>query len=246
VDEFGVEINESYLIRKAKEDSIKFRGDTVYLRVTNERSVDTKPAIIAAPVVVPSAQEEPAPAEIKPAGEAIPVETKPATETPAETKPSTEVLPVDAPAVEVPKTPENPAPAEVKPEEKPEKKANEGLDINVSSKKPFILKGLNFKSQSFDLSNESKVYLDQVIAYIKANPSMKFEIGGHTDNTGGKGLNQRLSYDRAKSVYFYLISKGISKSRLSYEGYGSTFPIAPNTTAEGKAKNRRIELKLAK
>ena len=125
-------------------------------------------------------------------------------------------------------------------------KSKDEVGINISNKKPFILKGLNFKSQSFELSKESKSYLNQIAVYVKENPSTKFEIGGHTDDTGGKGLNQRLSYDRAKAVYFYLLSKGVNKTRLSYEGYGSTFPIAPNTTEEGKAKNRRIELKIVK
>ena len=70
---------------------------------------------------------------------------------------------------------------------------------------------------------------------------MKIEIGGHTDNSGIEKDNISLSENRAKSVYDYLISKGIAADRLSYKGYASTKPLSDNKTAEGKAKNRRTE-----
>ena len=254
VDEYGVEINDNYLLRKAQEDSIKFRGDTVYLKVTNTGYAQPKKveAEVAPVVVAEVAKAETPVAETKPTEETTKAEETP-TEikaTPSETPNtnSVETPPAAPPVVAVESTPqpEKAAAAEKNKAEKAEKKSKDEVGINISNKKPFILKGLNFKSQSFELSKESKSYLNQIAVYVKENPSTKFEIGGHTDDTGGKGLNQRLSYDRAKAVYFYLLSKGVNKTRLSYEGYGSTFPIAPNTTEEGKAKNRRIELKIVK
>jgi outer membrane protein OmpA-like peptidoglycan-associated protein len=76
---------------------------------------------------------------------------------------------------------------------------------------------------------------------MEKNPGLKIEIGGHTDNTGGDEKNRLLSENRAKNVYDYLIAKGVAEDRLTYKGYGSTKPVAPNTTPEGKAKNRRTE-----
>ncbi|PLX06403.1 MAG: hypothetical protein C0596_18225 [Marinilabiliales bacterium] len=76
------------------------------------------------------------------------------------------------------------------------------------------------------------------------NPSMKIEIGGHTDNVGSKEYNQTLSTNRAKSVYDYLISQGISKYRLAYKGYDFSVPVADNGTDEGRAQNRRTEFKV--
>jgi outer membrane protein OmpA-like peptidoglycan-associated protein len=70
------------------------------------------------------------------------------------------------------------------------------------------------------------------------------EISGHTDSTGSDELNKELSINRARSVYEYLISNQITPNRLSYEGYGSSQPIADNTLESGKALNRRIEFKI--
>ena len=73
---------------------------------------------------------------------------------------------------------------------------------------------------------------------------MKIEISGHTDKTGSEVINAKLSTDRARAVVEYLIQKGIDKSRLTYQGLGSTMPIADNATPEGRAKNRRVEFKI--
>ncbi|MEI6854382.1 MAG: OmpA family protein, partial [Bacteroidota bacterium] len=70
------------------------------------------------------------------------------------------------------------------------------------------------------------------------------EISGHTDNVGKENDNQLLSEARAKAVMDYFVRKGINPTRLTYKGYGSTQPIAPNTTDEGRAKNRRVEMKV--
>jgi len=76
------------------------------------------------------------------------------------------------------------------------------------------------------------------------NPHIKIEISGHTDNTGNDAHNKLLSEKRAQAVYNFLIAKGIPANRMTYAGYGSLKPIASNDTPEGKALNRRTELKI--
>ena len=71
---------------------------------------------------------------------------------------------------------------------------------------------------------------------------MQLIIEGHTDSDGTTEHNQILSEKRAESVKLYLVSEGISSSRLFTEGYGESVPVAPNTTSTGKAQNRRVEL----
>jgi len=95
-----------------------------------------------------------------------------------------------------------------------------------------------------DLKSESFVELDQLVSYLTQNASLVIEIGGHTDNTGSEERNKTLSNERAKSVYNYLISKGIAAERLSYKGYGSSQSVASNETAEGRKQNRRTEVKI--
>ncbi|MDR3046386.1 MAG: OmpA family protein, partial [Bacteroidales bacterium] len=77
------------------------------------------------------------------------------------------------------------------------------------------------------------------VEFLNENPTIKVEIQGHTDNVGDDNANQFLSERRAQAVYDYIISEGISKDRVRYQGYGKKKPIATNETAEGRAKNRR-------
>ena len=87
--------------------------------------------------------------------------------------------------------------------------------------------------------------MQKIISFLKANPTLKVEFGGHTDNSGDKVFNKTLSNNRAKAIYDYVIEKGsIPAANLSYKGYGDTKPKAPNDTPENKAKNRRTELKV--
>ncbi len=107
------------------------------------------------------------------------------------------------------------------------------------------LKNVFFDVDKFDLKPQSKAELDKLVAFLKNNPKLKIEIGGHTDNTGDKKKNQLLSQNRAKSVYDYLITTGgIDKTRLSYAGYGDTKPKVPNDSPEHKQMNRRTEFKV--
>jgi outer membrane protein OmpA-like peptidoglycan-associated protein/tetratricopeptide (TPR) repeat protein len=111
--------------------------------------------------------------------------------------------------------------------------------INVGE--AVVLNNVFFETNSFDLKNESKTELSTLVDLLTKNPSLKIEIGGHTDNTGIDKDNEALSSSRAKAVYDYLVSKSIAPARLSYKGYAATKSIADNKTNEGRAKNRRTE-----
>lgn len=107
-----------------------------------------------------------------------------------------------------------------------------------------VLNNVFFDVDKYDLKPESKVEMNKLFTFLEANPNIKIEIGGHTDNTGNPQANQVLSENRAKAVYNYLVAKGIAQERLKYKGYGATQPIAPNDTEEGRRKNRRTEYRI--
>ena len=106
------------------------------------------------------------------------------------------------------------------------------------------LKNIFFESNQFVLKKESQVELDELASLLLANPSLRIEIGGHTDNVGKPADNLSLSNNRAKAVVDYLVSKNISAQRLQAKGYGETQPIAENKKEEGREKNRRTELRV--
>lgn len=105
------------------------------------------------------------------------------------------------------------------------------------------LKNVFFDFDKTELKPESFVELDKLADYLLTN-TIRIEIGGHTDDQGTDEYNDRLSENRAKSVYDYLVAKGIPASRLQYKGYGKRVPVADNTTDEGRAANRRTEFKI--
>ncbi|MEQ1799427.1 MAG: OmpA family protein [Lacibacter sp.] len=100
-----------------------------------------------------------------------------------------------------------------------------------------------FETNSDKLKVASLEQLDQLVVILKEYESANLSIGGHTDSQGSDAFNITLSQKRTESVRLYLISKGISESRLTATGYGEGTPIADNKTAAGRAKNRRVELK---
>ncbi len=106
-----------------------------------------------------------------------------------------------------------------------------------------VLEGVTFESGGTVLTPESGPILDRVAESLIANPTVRFEIAGHTDNTGYRPYNLSLSLGRAVSVRRYLISKGVSGERLLAKGYGPDEPIASNATPEGQAQNWRVELR---
>jgi outer membrane protein OmpA-like peptidoglycan-associated protein len=105
-----------------------------------------------------------------------------------------------------------------------------------------VLNGIKFKTNRADIIASSYGILDEAAKMLKDNPTIKVEIGGHTDSRGSDAKNQRLSEARAVSVRNYLINiQGITGDRLSAKGYGEALPISSNKTAKGRAENRRIE-----
>ena len=110
-------------------------------------------------------------------------------------------------------------------------------------KKSIVLEGVNFDTNSSHLKPESASTLDRVAEGLKENPDVRVEVGGHTDSQGNDAHNMQLSRDRANSVKAYLIGKGVPAKQLQAKGYGETKPIADNKTADGRARNRRVELK---
>jgi len=109
-----------------------------------------------------------------------------------------------------------------------------------------VLNNVFFDTDSYELKLESQAELLTIVDYMKLNPTLGFEIGGHTDNTGVKQNNVTLSNNRAQAVHSFLIEHGIAAARLTFKGYADTKPIAPNDSEENKAKNRRTELKITK
>lgn len=103
------------------------------------------------------------------------------------------------------------------------------------------LENVFFDTNKFDLLPPSKIELELLTQLLEENKNLTIEISGHTDHVGDEKLNQKLSENRAKSVYDFLIANGIEKKRLTYKGYGATKPRATNETDEGKQQNRRTE-----
>lgn len=114
--------------------------------------------------------------------------------------------------------------------------------IEVNS--AIVLRNIFFESGLFELHNDSQVELDQVVKLLNDNPTVRIQIEGHTDNIGTSADNLKLSENRAKAVVNYLVSKGIPAARLTAKGFGATKPVADNKTEEGRAQNRRTELKV--
>lgn len=107
-----------------------------------------------------------------------------------------------------------------------------------------VLKNIFFDINKFNLRPESQIELNKVVGLLKENPQLTIQINGHTDNAGKPADNLKLSNDRAQAVVSYLISQAIPAKRLSFKGFGSSQPVADNKTEEGKATNRRTELKV--
>lgn len=110
----------------------------------------------------------------------------------------------------------------------------------------FVLENIYFDTDKSNIKAESFEYLDSFVEYLTIHPVYNILITGHTDNTGSEEHNLALSKERAVSVAEYLKSKGVDSSRITTEGLGSTAPVATNETDEGRAANRRIEVKLDK
>jgi len=111
--------------------------------------------------------------------------------------------------------------------------------IEVGNSYP--LNNILFEKNSTILSNEARVMIANFVEFLKQTPNVKVLIQGHTDDMGNTSDNQALSDGRAKAVYEYIVQAGISPGRVSSKGFGESKPLAPNTSEENRAKNRRTE-----
>ena len=102
---------------------------------------------------------------------------------------------------------------------------------------------INFESGKSIIKSESQDIIEELYKMLNSNPTLKIIIEGHTDNVGNSASNKTLSEQRAASVKNSLVNKGISVDRIKTVGYGQDKPIADNSTDDGKAKNRRVEIK---
>lgn len=110
----------------------------------------------------------------------------------------------------------------------------------------FSFDRLEFETGSATLKPTSNEQLDAIAAILKAYPNVNVKVGGYTDNTGDKAANQKLSQARAENTMKAIVERGIAATRLAAEGYGDQFPVASNDTEEGRARNRRIDVRVTK
>lgn len=107
-----------------------------------------------------------------------------------------------------------------------------------------VLNNIFYEFDSWELLPQSFIELNKVVEFLNNNPAIMIEISGHTDSIGTQSYNQELSEKRAKSVIDYLVDKGIKTDRLVFKGFGASQPVSTNDTEEGRAINRRTELKI--
>lgn len=165
-----------------------------------------------------------------------PVETESQTAVPATTFPTDSIHKLTLPegVVEIPKG------------SFLDKLYTEIIDPKADLSQPLTLDSIYFGNASARLRPESKTQIDELVKILKAFPNVDIRIEGHTDNFGIPAKNLRLSFMRAASVKRYLTLNGIDPIRIATVGSGDTKPIADNSTPEGKAKNRRIEVFITK
>ncbi len=119
----------------------------------------------------------------------------------------------------------------------------DGCPVAAEIREDLVLEGVNFKLGSAELTPESADQLDEVAESLRAWPEVRVEVAGYTDSSGPDELNRRLSQERADSVRNYLVARGIDPDRVVANGYGEQDPVASNETSEGRAQNRRVELR---
>ncbi|OCB75424.1 OmpA family protein [Flavobacterium crassostreae] len=112
-------------------------------------------------------------------------------------------------------------------------------DIDAKGK---VVLNINFDVDKAILQKEEQKVVDEIFTLLSNNPSLKLSIEGHTDNSGSVERNKKLSAERANTVRYALVGKGIDSKRLKSSGFGSEKPLATNNTEDNKAKNRRVEL----
>jgi OOP family OmpA-OmpF porin len=119
------------------------------------------------------------------------------------------------------------------------------IDEMIGEETTIRLNNLFFDLDKYVIRAESYPELKRMANIIKEN-DLRIEIQGHTDNTGSPAYNKELSEKRANAVREYLIAQGIGAAKISIQGLGETQPVASNDTEEGRAQNRRVEIKFVK
>ncbi len=147
-----------------------------------------------------------------------------------ENEPDSEVAIVD---VEAKKDSEEPQDTEL---------SLEDLDTQPEEDSHFILRRIGFENGLYLLKPSSYKQLDRFYHYVQHHRSLHFEIQGHTDDIGSSENNLKLSELRARTVYNYLVSRGVDPARMNVVGYGEEVPLVPNDSEEHKEMNRRIEV----
>jgi len=129
-----------------------------------------------------------------------------------------------------------------------EQTAGSGVDVTETDDGKAILvnlpDGVTFDVDSTAIKPQFRTTLDQISGSLQQYPNSLVDVYGHTDSTGSEGYNQVLSENRARSVGNYLTMRGVSAARIRTMGFGETQPVATNDTDEGRARNRRVEIKI--
>jgi len=115
----------------------------------------------------------------------------------------------------------------------------------AAKERVFVLDEVLFEHNSARLNEKFTFRLDSLVDLLSADKTLTANIAGHTDNTGTESHNLKLSANRAQAVAEYLIESNISEKRISFEGFGSSKPVASNETEGGRSKNRRVEIVIA-
>jgi len=114
-----------------------------------------------------------------------------------------------------------------------------GDELVVTFQNPIL-----FETNSSVLKSEAQALLDDVAAVLQKYPETDVLVKGHTDNTGSEGHNQQLSERRSQAVKNYLVTRGVTVARLQALGFGESMPVTSNTSADGRAQNRRVEMQI--
>ena len=129
-----------------------------------------------------------------------------------------------------------------------EQTAGSGVDVTEVDGGDAILvnlpDGVTFDVGSYTIKPAFRNTLDSVAGSLVQYPNSIIDVYGHTDSTGSDAFNQRLSEQRAQAVSNYMIQKGVSSARIKWQGFGETMPVADNDTEYGRARNRRVEIKI--
>ena len=118
-----------------------------------------------------------------------------------------------------------------------------GIEAEIHRTGSVVLHGITFDPDQATLQSGSALVLVEIVKLMKDRTDWRFEVQAHTDHSGAKGTNLTLSQQRAASVVEWLTKNGIDAGRLVGKGYGDTAPLSDDTSEQGRARNRRIELK---